>query len=79
MTLLPASNRPLTLEETFSFYVSGRDRERIRDCAQDADAVVVCGAQGPASVQRLRQDGWQDREDGFPVGGNWFLACDENR
>ena len=61
MTLLRTSHRPLTLEHSFSFYVSGRDRERIRECARDADAVVVCGAQGPASVLRLRQDGWQGR------------------
>src|ERR1700728_1492675 len=61
MTLLRTSHRPLTLEHSFSFYVSGRDRERIRECARDADAVVVCCARGPASLLRLRQDGWQGR------------------
>ncbi len=49
---------PPTLRETFSFYVSGRDPERILLCAEDADAVVVAGVQGPRSVQGLREVGW---------------------
>jgi hypothetical protein len=50
---------PLRLEQSFSFYVSGRDPERIRACAEQADAVVVCGAAGPGSVRILRREGWQ--------------------
>ena len=52
------SPHPVTLRQTFSFYVSGKDSERIRACAEKADAVVASGSSGPASVQRLRSDGW---------------------
>ncbi|MGH9102367.1 MAG: hypothetical protein ACRDYD_05215, partial [Acidimicrobiales bacterium] len=51
-------SRPLTLRQTFSFYVSGKDPDRIRACAEQADAVVVAGGSGPASVRRLRTVGW---------------------
>ena len=50
---------PLRLEQSFSFYVSGRDPQRIRACAEQADAVVVCGVAGPASVRILRREGWE--------------------
>lgn len=49
---------PVTLRQTFSFYVSGKHPERIRACAEQADAVVVAGSGGPASVRRLRTEGW---------------------
>jgi hypothetical protein len=51
-------SRPVTLRQTFSFYVSGKDPERVRACAEQADAVVVAGSGGPASVRRLRTEGW---------------------
>lgn len=50
--------RPQTLRESFSFYVGGRDPERIRSCAELADAVVVSGISGPTTVRRLRNLGW---------------------
>jgi hypothetical protein len=56
-TLLRPS--PLDLEQSFSFYVPGRDPQRIRDCAQQADAVVINGAAGPTSVLQLRRQGWE--------------------
>jgi hypothetical protein len=52
--------RPITLRQTFSFYVSGKDPVRIRACAEQADAVVVAGGSGPASVKKLRAEGWTD-------------------
>ena len=48
---------PVTLRQTFSFYVSGKHPERIWACAEQADAVVVAGSGGPASVRRLRTEG----------------------
>jgi hypothetical protein len=48
----------LTLRGTFSFYVSGSDAERIRTCAEGADAIVVAGASGPMTVRQLRNEGW---------------------
>lgn len=50
--------RSQTLRESFSFYVGGRDPERIRACAELADAVVVSGVSGPSTVRRLRDSGW---------------------
>jgi hypothetical protein len=47
-----------TLNRTFSFYVSGTDGGRIRYCADHADAVVICGSAGPATVRSLRGEGW---------------------
>lgn len=55
---LALGSPPVTLRQTFSFYVAGRDPERIRACAAHADAVVVAGGGGPASVKRLRTSGW---------------------
>jgi len=55
---LALSSHPVTLRQTFSFYVSGKDSEWIRACAEQADAVVASGSSGPTSVQRLRNDGW---------------------
>ena len=49
---------PLDLEQSFSFYVPGRNPVRIRDCSQQADAIVVSGAAGPKSVCGLRRVGW---------------------
>ncbi len=51
-------SRPLTLRQTFSFYVSGKDPDWIKACAGQADAVTVAGSAGPASVRRLRNDDW---------------------
>ena len=47
-----------TLNRTFSFYTSGTDGGRIRYCADHADAVVICGSAGPATVRSLRGEGW---------------------
>jgi hypothetical protein len=59
MTVTILRPPPLQLEQSFSFYVSGRDPMRIKDCAKQADAVVVCGAAGPASVRQLRREDWE--------------------
>lgn len=53
------TSRTLTLRQTFSFYVSGRDPNRIRTCAELADSVVVSGSSGPKTVNRLRKEGWK--------------------
>lgn len=55
---MPRIATPVTLRSTFSFYVGDRSPERIRLCARGADAVVVSGPNGPASVSRLRAEGW---------------------
>lgn len=51
--------RAKTLGETFSFYVSGLNPQKIRACADQADAVVVSGVGGPTTVRRLREAGWE--------------------
>ena len=51
-------SHPVTLRQTFSFYVPGNDPKRIQACAEQADAVVVSGRLGPASVRKLRENGW---------------------
>jgi hypothetical protein len=56
---IAAIPRPATLKQTYSFYVPGRDPSRVRACAEQADAVVVSGAAGPASVRSLRVEGWE--------------------
>jgi len=56
--MLTTDLQPTTLRETFSFYVAGTDRERVRACAEQADAVVVAGLKGPSAVRRLRESGW---------------------
>ena len=57
MTMSTAS-LPRTLRETFSFYVGGRNAERIRACSEQSDAVVVAGVKGPSTVRGLREVGW---------------------
>lgn len=49
---------PTTLRESFSFYVPAKDPQLIRDVAELADAVVVRGPQGPATVAAMRAAGW---------------------
>jgi hypothetical protein len=53
--------RPVTLEETFSFYVPSSDVELIESCAELADAVTVKGPNGPATVGGMRARGWEGR------------------
>ncbi len=50
--------RPITLAETFSFYVSSADVQALEACGQLADAVTVKGPNGPATVRALRTQGW---------------------
>jgi hypothetical protein len=55
---LKLASASLTLRGTFSFYVSGSDAQRIRTCAEGADAIVAAGASGPMTVRQLRNEGW---------------------
>jgi hypothetical protein len=58
MSMTATTQLPKTLRETFSFYITGRKPERIRECAEIADAIIVAGVRGPSAVQQLRQSGW---------------------
>ncbi len=48
----------VTLRPTYSFYVGSKGAEQIRLCAGTADAVVIFGPGGPASVSKLRTGDW---------------------
>jgi len=52
------STNPVTLNETFSFYVSCSDVAAIQACADIADAVTVKGPGGPEQIRRMRARGW---------------------
>lgn len=56
--MAPILKAPVTLRETYSFYVPGSQPDRIQACAEHGDAVVVAGKAGPKSVVALRSSGW---------------------
>lgn len=60
--------RPITLAETFSFYVPASQVGAIEACGQLGDAVTVMGPKGPATVTSLRARGW-DRPTIFDRAG----------
>ena len=57
MSLIVAQS-PVTLRQTFSFYVSAGKPHIVERASTMADAVVVAGRSGPSVVQRLREKGW---------------------
>jgi hypothetical protein len=57
MSLIVARS-PVTLRQTFSFYVSAGKPHIVERASTMADAVVVAGRSGPSVVQRLREKGW---------------------
>ena len=59
---------PITLNETFSFYVPSSNASLIAVCSELSDAVTVKGPQGPATIRAMRDQGW-DRTDHFDEGG----------
>src|SRR5487761_1969752 len=52
------STSPITLAETFSFYVSSSDVQTLEACGELADAVTVKGPKGPSTVRAMRSRGW---------------------
>ena len=46
---------------SFSYYLAPRDYGLVRECALQADAVVLAGSRGPAHVRQLRSVGWEAR------------------
>lgn len=58
MAVVVSISRPITLAETFSFYLPTSDVEAIEACGELADAVTVKGPKGPATVRALRARGW---------------------
>ena len=55
---LYAPARPITLAESFSFYVPSSDVSLIKACGVLADAVTVRGPKGPSVVEGLRAEEW---------------------
>jgi hypothetical protein len=53
------SSSPITLRETFSFYVPARQRDTLVAVSLIADAVTVCGPLGPYVIDSLRSEGWR--------------------
>ena len=51
-------SRPITLAETFSFYVTSSDVQALEACGELADAVTVKGPNGPTTVRAMRARGW---------------------
>jgi hypothetical protein len=52
------SSSPITLRETFSFYVPASQRDTLVAVSFYADAVTVCGPLGPYLINSLRSEGW---------------------
>lgn len=52
------STSPITLAETFSFYVPSSDIQTLEACGEIADAVTVKGPNGPSTVRTMRKRGW---------------------
>ncbi len=50
--------RPITLKETFSFYVPSSKIRDLEACGELADALTVKGPKGPATVRTMRARGW---------------------
>lgn len=49
---------PVTIQETFSFYVPASQRDTLVAVSSLADAVTVCGPRGPEAIRSLRAEGW---------------------
>jgi len=58
MASITTTARPTTLGPTFSFYVPSTERALIARCADEADAVVVHGRNGPHVVAEMRSEGF---------------------
>lgn len=55
----PAATRPpITLSETFSFYVPSSDNATLEVVGSMADGVTVKGPRGPQVIRNLRASGW---------------------
>lgn len=48
----------VTLQGTFSFYLPASDVGALEACSVLADAVTVKGVNGPATIELMRQRGW---------------------
>lgn len=57
MTAVSISS-PVTLAETFSFYVPSSDVQTLEACGELADAITVKGPRGPATVMAMRTRDW---------------------
>jgi hypothetical protein len=59
MTSRPQATRPVTLQNTFSFYLPPpKDLDVVREYGAVADAVVLKGPRGPKMAMSLRATGW---------------------
>lgn len=52
------AQRPVTANQSFSFYVGPRNRDLIRAAGNSADAVVIRGKEGPEVVAAMRSTGF---------------------
>ena len=75
MTIAPARSsrrEPVTLQPSFSFYVTPSNVSRLRTAATFGDALTIAGPKGPATVRRLRPQGLDVPTlfDGMGYAGN---------